>query len=122
MLCFAMAGCPKVEKDAYLTVTGAKSFLQKVASDYSCPTPENPNAIPKDKGICNFVPLAVAAKDALIDAGEIYCAGKDFENGGACNTPAKNTPAYDQAYAKLSAALVTYKRIENDLRKAIGKS
>lgn len=111
-----LAGCPKLEKDAYLTVVGSKAFLQQVNGDYGCNT-----ATPKNPLICSIIPQAVAAKDALISAGEIYCAGKDFENGGPCNPPAKGTSGYDQAYQKLSAALVQYKQIESNLRKAIGK-
>jgi len=59
---------------------------------------------------------AIAAKDLLIDAVEVYCAGPEFNGGGKCDPPAKGTPAYDQVIAKLNAALASYEQSETDLK------
>jgi hypothetical protein len=103
-------GCPAVEKTAYNTVIAAKAFTDKVKSQH--PECNTGNA----SALCATLIKAVAAKDTLIDSVEIYCAGPSFNGGGACQPPAKGTPAYIQATNKLNAALVSYEQLEKDLK------
>src|SRR5690242_5337010 len=91
VLVLFLSGCPKIERDAYNTVVAAKAFLDKERSQHpECATGATTT-------VCIDIAKAVGAKDALIDAITVYCAGPDFNAGGACNAPAKGTAAYDQA-------------------------
>lgn len=121
LLCTALfsAGCPKpqtpLERQTYKTVVSSNAFIKKMKSLH----PEcNQSAT---SVLCSTLEQATAAKDALIDATEVYCASPDFDANGTCTPPAKGTPASDQATAKLRAALQNYDRFEADLRKAAGQ-
>jgi hypothetical protein len=116
VLCFSLAGCPKIEKDAYLAATGAKAFLDSVKSKH--PECNQPNTT---GDTCDYLRKAIAAKDVLIDAGEIYCGSAVFDNGGACTPPDKKSPAYQTAQDKLRAALQSYEQVEKDLRTVLSK-
>jgi hypothetical protein len=109
-----IAGCTPVERTAYQTVVAAKSFLDsEKASHPECAT------VPEST-ICSDIQKAVGAKDALIDAITVYCSGPDFNTGGSCNAPQKGTAAYDQAAAKLQAAIGLYNQAAADLKQATG--
>jgi len=104
-------GCPQVERTAYNTVVAAKAFTDKIKSQHpECPSFGNRSVL------CADLAKAIAAKDLLIDAVEVYCAGPAFNGGGKCDPPAKGTPAYDQVIAKLNAALASYEQSETDLK------
>ncbi len=109
-----IAGCTPLERNAYNVVVAAKSFLdsEKAAHPECATVPEST--------ICSDIQKAVGAKDSLINALEVYCAGPQFESGGACQAPAKGTAAYDQAAAKLQAAISSYNQIAADLKQATG--
>jgi hypothetical protein len=112
-----IAGCTSLERTAYQTVVAAKSFLDsEKASHPECVSPES-NVT---SAICTDITKAVGAKDALIDAITVYCSGPDFNTGGSCNAPQKGTAAYDQAAAKLQAAIGLYNQTAADLKKATG--
>jgi len=109
-----IAGCTPVERTAYNTVVAAKAFLdQEKLQHPECAT------VPGST-ICVDLAKAVAAKDLLIDAITVYCSGPDFNAGGACNAPQKGTAAYDQAVAKLQAAIANYNQIAGDLKAVTG--
>ena len=111
--CVVMTACTSLEKQAYNTIVGAKAFLDHARALHpECAT--SPNTT-----VCSDISRAVSAKDALIDATEVYCSGPQFENGGACQAPAKGTPAYDQAVAKLKAAIASYNQMASDLKGAL---
>ena len=107
-----LAGCTPVERTAYNTIVAAKAFLdQEKLSHPECTTATTT--------ICVDLKKAVAAKDLMIDALEVYCAGPTFDTGtGACNAPAKGTAAYTQAVAKLNAAIANYNQTASDLKGA----
>lgn len=107
------AGCSPIEKQAYQAVVSANAFLKSMKAQH----PECDNA---SSVLCSSLSRATSAKDALIDAVEVYCAGPDFNGGGKCNPPAKGTPGADQAQAKLRAAISQYEQIESDLKLAAG--
>lgn len=109
-----LAGCPSLQKDAYLTATGAKEFLDSVKSNH----PECANS---QTDLCIYLSKATAAKDTLIDAAEVYCGSQQFDSGGPCNPPSKNTPAYVIAQDKLKAAMAQYKQAQADLKSLIAK-
>lgn len=108
-----MAGCPALERDAYNTVVGAKAFIDAEKKIH----PECVNLAASN--LCMNLGKATSAKDALIDAAEVYCSGPQFEAGGPCQPPAKGTAAYTQAEAKLKAAIAAYKQVEKDVKGAI---
>lgn len=108
-----LAGCPAVERSAYNTVVAAKAFTDKTKSQH----PEC--TIGNNSTVCVDLAKAVAAKDTLIDAIEVYCAGPNFNGGGSCDPPAKGTSAYQQAVNKLNAAISTYGISEADLKGVI---
>jgi uncharacterized protein YfaQ (DUF2300 family) len=109
-----LSGCTPLERSAYNTVVAAKAFLDSERKQHpDCAT--TPDTV-----VCKDLAQAVGAKDALIDAITVYCSGPDFNNGGACNPPAKGTPAATQAQAKLQNAISMYNSIAADLKTATG--
>lgn len=114
LLCsLLLVACTPVERTAYNTVVGAKAYLDqtKLSHPECAPWPSANTG-----QWCVNVNKAVASKDLLIDAITVYCAGPDFNNGGACNAPAKGTAAYTQAVAKLNAAIANYNQVAADLK------
>ena len=108
-----VCACTSIEKTAYNTVVDAKAFTDQTKSQH----PECATA--SASTLCADLKKAVAAKDVLIDAVEIYCAGPNFNGGGACDPPAKGTSAYTQAVSKLTAAIQAYSQTESDLKGVI---
>lgn len=112
-LILLLSGCPKLERNAYNTVVASKAFLDSVKNNHpECSTDTLTRT-------CKLLRQATSAKDLLIDAGEEYCSGGQFETGGPCNPPTKGTPAYQIATDKLRAALASYNAIERDLKGAL---
>lgn len=111
LLLLPLAACTdKLAQAAYVTIVGAKAATDKAKTQHpECATAPTANA-------CVIIAKAVSAKDTLIDAVEIYCAGPDFDAGKGCNTPQKGTPAATQAIAKLNAALATWTQAATDLK------
>jgi uncharacterized protein (DUF169 family) len=116
LLVFTASGCPKAEKAAYETAVGAKAFTQSI-KDKHTECENQANTMP----VCQALRRAIAFKDLLIDAGEVYCGGAQFETGGACNPPAKGTPAAKLALDKLNAAVSNWKQADSDLRAALSQ-
>ena len=114
VIVLVLSGCTSLERSAYNTVVAAKAFLDKEKAQH----PEC--ATTPDTVVCKDLKQAVGAKDALIDAITVYCSGPDFNAGGACNPPAKGTPAATQAAAKLQNAISMYNSIAADLKAATG--
>lgn len=112
-----LLGCPKVEQTGYDTVVAAKAFCDKLAAQH--PECALNATVAGASSLCVDLHKAVAAKDALIDAMEVYCAGPSFNGGGACSPPAKGTPALTQATAKIQAAMSAYSQAEKDLKGVI---
>lgn len=107
-------GCTSLEKQAYRTVVGAKAFIDAEKRQH----PECVSGL--QSTACAYLVRATSAKDALIDALEVYCAGAQFDQGsGPCQPPTKGTPAYVQGEAKLKAAIATYEQAEKDLKGAL---
>lgn len=108
-----LIGCTSVERQAYNVVVGAKAFLDSERSAHpECATGATTT-------VCTDISKAVLAKDALISAIEVYCAGPTFNasgDQGACNPPAKGTPAATQATAKLQAAIANYNQVATELK------
>jgi|SRR5271157_3945262 len=111
LLCLSV--CTPVERQAYRTIVSAKAFLDSEKSQHpECATTPNTN-------ICQLLKQATSAKDALIDAVNIYCASDSFDNGGPCTPPTKGTPAAQVATDKLKAAIASYNQIYLDIKGAI---
>ena len=109
LLCLVMIGCSPIERQAYKVIVGAKAFLDAEKKMH-------PECTTETTTLCTDLFKAVRAKDALIDAAEVYCSGPEFEAGGKCQAPKAGTPASDQAIAKLKAALEIYGQAEADLK------
>ncbi len=107
-----LIGCTSLEKQAYNVIVGAKAFLDAEKKMH-------PECTTESTTLCADLAQATRAKDGLIDAAEIYCSGPQFEAGGACQPPAKGTPASDQAIAKLKAAISLYNQTAADLKGVI---
>jgi len=109
-----LAGCTPLERQAYNVAVGAKAFLDsEKASHPECSTGATST-------LCVDIAKAVAAKDVLLDALTVYCSGPAFASGGACNPPAKGTPASTQAAAKLQAAISGYNQTAADIKAVTG--
>ena len=115
-----LAACTPIERSAYNTAVGAKAFLDSEKKAHTeCAFPATGPSANVTITWCQNINKGIAAKDLLIDAITVYCAGPDFnaEGGkGSCNAPAKGTPAYTQAVAKLQAAIDGYNQVANDLK------
>jgi hypothetical protein len=99
---------------AYDLAIAAKAFTDKIKSQHpECATAAG---VPGSSTLCVDLARAISAKDTLIDAAEIYCAGPNFNGGGSCDPPAPGTPALTQATAKLNAAMASYSAFESDLK------
>jgi hypothetical protein len=112
LLCLIMIGCEPIERQAYHVFVGAKAFLDAEKKMH-------PECSTESTTLCHDLAQATRAKDALIDAAEVWCAGPEFEAGGKCQAPKKGTPAYDQGIAKLKAAIEIYAQAEADLKGAL---
>ena len=104
--------CTPLEKQAYNTVIASKAFIDAEKRAH-------PECLSAKSTLCDNLTKATAAKDALIDAAEVYCSGPQFEAGGACQPPAKGTPAADQATIKLKAAIAAYNQTAKDVKGAL---
>ena len=77
-----MTACTSTERAAYSTVVAAKAFLDSIKSAHpECSSASNMSPL------CADLRRAVNAKDLLVDAGEIYCSGAEFDRGAACQPP-----------------------------------
>lgn len=103
------------EKYALTVVTAAKAFLDSEKQSH----PECAQAGPTST-LCINIHKAVSAKDALIDATEIYCGGGSFGviANAPCNAPAKTSSTYQIALAKLQSAIDNYNQTELDVKNA----
>lgn len=112
-LTLATTACTPLEKQAYRTIVAAKAFIDAEKAQHpECATTPSTSA-------CVMLKQATSAKDALIDAAEVYCASPSFDAGGPCTPPAKGTPAAQVATDKLKAAISSYNQIYNDVKGAI---
>ena len=106
-----------IEKQAYRTVVASKSFLDSVKSKHSeCGLVGVETHQPLTQtDVCKNLTKAISAKDLLIDAVEVYCAGPVFNSGGTCNPPTQQD-ARSVALAKLQGAIAQYNLAETDLK------
>lgn len=121
-VCLTMASCTPLERTAYRVVVTSKGFLDSERAAH--PDCINGASVVGDvvtpSKVCSELARAVAAKDLLIDAAEVYCASPTFSSGtGVCTPPKKGTPAYQQASDKLQAAISVYSLAAKDLKGAI---
>lgn len=105
-----LSGCPKLEQDAYNVIIAAKGFTDSIKLQH----PECASGAKTT--VCVDLAKAIAAKDLIIDAVETYCSGPNFNATGSCDAPAKGTPAYTQAVAKLNSAIASYNQVSTDLK------
>jgi len=115
VLGLVVAGCTPLERSAYNAAVAGKAFLDKEKAAHSeC-------ASGGTSTLCSALSRGTAVKDSLLDAIAVYCAGPTFDAGGACNPPAKGTPAATQATAKLQAAMASWNQVVTDIKAAGGK-
>jgi hypothetical protein len=112
-----LSGCTPLERAAYSGVVGAKAALVQFRSQHpECAFDATTGLSANVKSVaCTANNRLTAAKDAIIDAAEVYCSGTTFETGGACNPPAKGTNAYTESAGKLKAAIASYNQIQKDV-------
>jgi len=103
-----------MEVQARNSIAAAKGFLDSEKADH----PEC-KQVPSVSTLCSILQHSTAAKDLVIDALELYCAGPDFNSGGKCNPPDRNTDAGKQAIFKLNAAIASLNQSITDARQAI---
>ena len=108
-LAVVISGCTPLERQAYNTVVAAKAFIASMKS-------QHPECSSSASTLCTDLTKATAAKDALIDAAEVYCGGANFDNGSTCQPPNKGTSASQQAADKLKAAMAQFNQAQADLK------
>lgn len=111
LLCLALVGCSPLERNAYNAFVAANASIKSLKANHPECATGNPSS-----SVCTLIVKATAAKDSLIDAASIYCAGPNFNAGGSCDAPKKGTDAYAQAAPKLQAALSAWNQIAKDLQ------
>jgi hypothetical protein len=106
--------CTPLERQAYNTIVAAKAFIDKEKSAH-------PECVASSTGaFCQSLTKATAAKDALIDAAEVYCSSPSFDTGGgSCTPPTKGQPGAQQAADKLKAAIAIYNQASKDIKGAL---
>jgi hypothetical protein len=106
-----VVGCTPVEVTAYRTIVGAKAFITAEKQAHpECSDASNASAV------CVDLQKATAAKDAMIDAEEVYCAGPQFDTGGGPCTPSSDPNVKTLAAQKVGAAISSYNQILADLK------
>ncbi len=111
-----LAGCPPIEEAAYQTVVAANAFVKSMRAQHpECASPV------QSIEVCEYLSRAASAKDTLIDAVEVYCAGPAFNGGGKCDAPQKGTPGAVQLSQKLQEAISSYERAETDLKGIVAR-
>lgn len=123
LTCALLVSCSPVERQAYNIVVGGKAALVSYRANHPECNFDLATGLSSDTKTtaCITNNRLTSAKDAIIDAAEVYCAGKDFDAvpGGVCNAPKKGTPGAEQAIAKLKAAVASYEQIERDVKGAL---
>lgn len=118
LLAVLLVGCTPIERTAYNTVVAAKGFTDSVKMSHpECTNSSGPSVV--STPVCVDLHRAIAAKDLIIDAAEIYCASSSFTSGGTCTPPAKGTASYNTALDKLNGAISGYNQTATDLRAVI---
>jgi hypothetical protein len=111
VLLFALVACPQqpIEQTARDGIATAKGMLDDAKSRHpECQT----DAVSK---VCKILKTATSAKDTLIDALSLYCAGapdpgaKSFDEGGPCKPDKSVGP-------RLSAAMKSLDQIMADAK------
>src|SRR5260370_40636091 len=111
-----LLGCPPLEETGYQAVVAANAFVKSMRAQHpECASPV------ESIEVCEYLSRAASAKDTLIDAAEVYCAGPDFNGGGKCDAPQKGMPGAAQLTQKLQEAISSYKRAEADLKGVVAK-
>lgn len=106
--------CTPIERNAYRLISASKGFLDSEKAAHPECAVVSGAALTQ---VCAALARATSAKDLLIDAAEVYCAGPTFSVGnGVCTPPAKGTPAFQQASDRLQAAITNYQQSEKDLK------
>lgn len=104
----ALTGCQPIEKTARDSVAAAKGYLDSAKAHHpECATNGGHGAN------CDIIARGVGAKDAVIDAVQVYCASSSYDSGSPCS-PNKD------AEPKLKAALQSLDQIMTDVRKLGG--
>jgi len=123
LLCVALVGgltgCSPVEVQAYRIIVGAKAFTTSIGNSHQECGARDSNLhwvpTPNTSAVCSTIVKLISAKDLMIDVTELYCAGPDFETGGACNPP-KDKGVQAQLAAKVKFAIQNYEQTETDLK------
>lgn len=109
-VCLALlTGCPQVQVTAYRTVVGAKAFIASVQM-------QHPECVTAPTALCTALKKATAAKDAMIDAAEVYCSGPAFDNNGGACTPPGDPTVKNQLATKIQSAISNYNQTVTDLK------
>jgi len=112
-----LGGCSSIEVTAYRAVVGGKAALVDFRSHHpECAFDKVTGLSSIAQSACTVNNRLTSAKDALIDAVEIYCGGGVFEQGGPCNSPKKGMVGYQVAIDKLQAAVAYYNQTAADLK------
>lgn len=104
-----LAGCTPLEISAYRTIVGAKAFLDNEKKAH-------PECATATSIVCTDLAKATAAKDALIDAAEVYCSGPQFDTANGPCTPSSDPNKKALAAQKLNAAIANYNQILKDVK------
>lgn len=118
LTCALLVSCSPVEQQAYNIVVGSKAALTTYRANHVECNFDLASGLSNNTSVpaCVINNRLTSAKDAIIDAAEVYCSGPDFDTMGACNAPKKGTPGAEQAQAKLKAAVASYEQIERDVK------
>lgn len=105
-----LTACPPVQETARDGVATAKGYLDSAKAAH----PECA-AAQVNVGVCTLLSRATGAKDAVIDAVNVYCSSPSYDSTGGVCVPNKS------AKPKLDAALRDLNQILTDVKKIGGK-
>lgn len=105
-----LTACPPIQETARDGVATAKGYLDAAKAHHpECSTPQ------VNVGVCDLLSRATGAKDAVIDAVNVYCTSPSYDQTGGVCVPNKS------AKPKLDAALRDLNQILADVKKIGGK-
>ncbi len=108
-LAFGLTACPVKPDNARDAIATAKGFLDSEAKAHA----ECASGLVNQA--CDLITRGNAAKHVAIDALNQYCAGPDFDAGGACHAP-QTKNMQELLGNQLKAAIHNLNLIVSDLR------
>ena len=107
LLCLFLVGCQPLQQTARDSIAVAKGVIETAQDEYLARCKASPTDAP-----CEAIKDAVAAQGLVVDALNLYCAGKDSWVTGAPCSPSKGVePRLKEALRSLDVIISNVKEL-----------